>query len=586
MIPPSAGLSRLLLAQEHRTLRAVITYAAADWELYPVYPVDDEGTCTCPKLGACTDPGKHPMTPNGFKDASSDPGRIAELFSRRPGANVGVRTGKGSGVVVLDIDLRNGGMETLERLQADYGTLPPTRLHATGGGGFHYPLAYPEGKEWVPSKTLGPGVELKADGAGVVLPPSNHTSGVYRVLSHAPLAPAPAWVLELPSMPTLEVIEGEGQGEATRPTESRFELPERIHESLPSRNRTLYEYGCSLRAHGWDHGAILAELRQANEKRCVPPMSEDEVRKIAGSAATHPPGNASTVAPEVLETLAFLKEKAQCRFKNGIAAHSRWAVYRALLDCAERHGRLHRSRDVAVRISVRQLAEDSGVSVPTVRSALKALDEAQLVYRASSGERATPGVLVLRVPRRAHPLYIRTTLPAPPTVQAVYPSRPLYRVRHGYSIGKSAAAVLEAVVECPGASREEIAAMLGRKPESLKRALKKLRELGLVENRIRGKYWPVDGWEEILDTERTMSGEKLAEKLTRQRHEREREAYRQWLVEKENGDHVLRPLKERSASRRSWPLTLGSEPWSLPSAFSTTPKSRSTKHARSKTYSP
>jgi len=46
----------------------------------------------------------------------------------------------------------------------------------------------------------------------------------------------------------------------------------------------LYRYGCSLRAHGWDRIAILAELRQANEERCVPPMPDDEVRKIARSA--------------------------------------------------------------------------------------------------------------------------------------------------------------------------------------------------------------------------------------------------------------------------------------------------------------
>jgi hypothetical protein len=50
----------------------------------------------------------------------------------------------------------------------------------------------------------------------------------------------------------------------------------------------------------------------------------------------------------------------------------------------------------------------------------------------------------------------------------------------------------------------------------------------------------VDGWEHILDRERTMSGEKLAENLTSQKHEREREAYRQWLVEKENSDDLLR----------------------------------------------
>jgi len=279
-------------------------------------------------------------------------------------------------------------------------------------------------------------VELKADGAGVVLPPSNHASGgVYHALNTAPLAELPSWVLELASKPMLEVVEGEGQGRATQPTESRFELPERIYERAPSRNRTLYEYGCSLRAHGRDHAAILTELRKANKERCVPPMSDDEVRKIARSAASHAPGNASTVAPEVLEAATLLEKKVQSRPKKGTAAHSRWAVYRALLDCAKRHGKMHRGRDVAVQIAVRQLAEDAGVSKPTVSKALEGLDERLLVYRLSGGGGTKPGVLVLRVPRRDTPLPIRTT---PQPLLLVKP-HPLQGRFTGYGTGTASA---------------------------------------------------------------------------------------------------------------------------------------------------
>jgi hypothetical protein len=325
-MPVTVGrvLRMLLPGQKHQTLHVAMANTAPGWELYPVYPVDDQGVCTCSKRERCSDPGKHPATARGFNDASSDPDSIREMFSCRPGANVGLRAGRSSGVIVLDIDLRNGGMETLERLRAEHGFLPGTRLHATGGRGFHYLLAYPEGAEWVSSMTLGPGVELKADGTRVVLPPSNHEKGVYCVLSAAPLAPVPAWVLELASKHTLEVIEGEGQGRTTQPTETRFELPERIYEG--SRNQILYRCACSLRAHGWDHAEILVELRQSNNERCMPPMSDNEVRKIAHSAASYGPGNASTVAPEVLEAVAFLEEKARSCPKSGTAAHSRWAV--------------------------------------------------------------------------------------------------------------------------------------------------------------------------------------------------------------------------------------------------------------------
>jgi hypothetical protein len=253
----------------HQTLQLAWSMAEEEWQLYPVYAVDAEGVCTCRKGAACPDPGKHPTTPHGFNDASSNPKRIMEMFSRWPGGNVGLRTGKGSGTVIIDVDPRDGGMETLRRLQSEYGRLPATSLHATGGGGYHYALRYPEGVTEVPSRTIGPGVEVKAEGAGIVLPPSNHAcGGQYEVLVDASLAPLPPWVLKEGSR--LRAIEGGGEGDLVQSAKSRFVLPERIVESSPSRNRTLFDYGCSLRAHGWDHSAILAELRRVNAERCVP----------------------------------------------------------------------------------------------------------------------------------------------------------------------------------------------------------------------------------------------------------------------------------------------------------------------------
>jgi DNA-binding transcriptional ArsR family regulator len=115
-------------------------------------------------------------------------------------------------------------------------------------------------------------------------------------------------------------------------------------------------------------------------------------------------------------------------------------------------------------------------------------------------------------------------------------SETLYRLRHGLGrIGKSAAAVLEAVVEYPGVSRAELAAKLGKKPDSLSRPLKKLVDRGLIERCGKGRYRPTDNWQHKLDREMTLTGEKLAERLDEQQYEREREAYRRYLAHKEEG---------------------------------------------------
>jgi len=519
--------------EQHHTLNAPSRVAEDRWQLYPVWTVDEQGVCACRKQAACGSPGKHPATPHGINDASSDPERIRELFAAKPGANLGLRTGTGSGVVVLDVDPRHGGREALKRLQAEHRSLPGTRLHETGGGGWHYLFALPDGVGSVSSRTLDHGVELKADGAGVVLPPSRHASGeTYGVLSWAALAPVPAWMLDLARRPELTVIEGEGRAERT---ETRFGLPERIHEGAPSRNRTLYGYGCSLRAHGWDYASILTELRRTNEDRCTPPMSDDEVRKVAGSAARHAPGNASTVSPEVLATVAYLKQRADSRPKTGVAAHSRWAVYRALLDNANRHGRMHRDRDIAVSISVRDLALSAGVSKPTALSALKALEKSRLVYRISGERGANSGVLALRVPLRRAPTF--TTRTTPQDSRKEEKDGALYQLRQGYGIGKATGEVLEKVVERgeTGIGRGELAGELGKKPESLRRSLKRLVELGLIERLRRGTYRAVQNWRRVLERERVMSGEAKSENLDRAAYARQRERFREVLARrKEN----------------------------------------------------
>ena len=95
--------------------------------------------------------------------------------------------------------------------------------------------------------------------------------------------------------------------------------------------------------------------------------------------------------------------------------------------------------------------------------------------------------------------------------------------------------MLEAVVESPGVSRGELGAKLGKKPDSLSRPLKKLVDRGLIERCGKGRYRPTDDWQQLLDRERTLTGEKRAERLDEQQFERDREAYRQYLAHKEEG---------------------------------------------------
>src|SRR5207247_1037904 len=87
-----------------------------------------DGHCTC-GWQDCGSPGKHPRTPNGVYDATTDPAVIIRWWGRWPNANVGVATGAASGVIVLDVDPRHGGDDSLVDLEQQRGLV--TEAHCS-----------------------------------------------------------------------------------------------------------------------------------------------------------------------------------------------------------------------------------------------------------------------------------------------------------------------------------------------------------------------------------------------------------------------------------------------------------------------
>lgn len=142
--------------------------------------------------------GKVPRTPHGFKDATLDPNEIRALWDRHPDAGIGVATGRR--LLVLDVDPRNGGSESLAGLERRNGSLPPTVETSTGGGGRH--LYFHTFNGFRPScATIAAGIDVKAEGGYVVAPPSLHPSGRryewVRSPTDARIAECPAWLAEL-----------------------------------------------------------------------------------------------------------------------------------------------------------------------------------------------------------------------------------------------------------------------------------------------------------------------------------------------------------------------------------------------------
>ena len=241
-------------------LQAALSYAARGWPVFPLRPR-----------------GKEPLTDHGFKDATTDPMVLLDWWQRWPDANIGIATGAPSGLLVVDVDPRHGGDDSLHDLERQHGPLPETVESLTGGGGQHIFFGCPDG---VGCGKLAEGVDIKGNGGYIVAPPSVHPSGKsyeWEVLHHpddVALADPPAWLLALLATPKATAA-------APDPTSDRIPTGQR--------NTVLTSLAGSMRRKGATESAIEAALLAENAQCCDPPLPEADVKRIAASVSRYDP---------------------------------------------------------------------------------------------------------------------------------------------------------------------------------------------------------------------------------------------------------------------------------------------------------
>lgn len=268
-------------------LDAALAYAARGWHVFPIWPIRD-GRCSCGKGADCEHPGKHPvgaLVPRGDHDATLDVGRIRHWWSEIPDANVAVAL-EPSGLTVLDVDVADGksGRASLEQLQGEM-HLPDTLCSQTGRGGLHGIYA----TRGEPSRRIGYRLGIDILGKGyAVLPPSRNTGGEYRWLNN--LEPAP--------MPDFAAHD-------TKQQRTPISDSDRIPDG--QRNSVLASMAGKMRHNGHTEAEILAALRAVNAARCVPPMADDEVAKIAWSIARYAPNEQPVEAASFAAALQAIR---------------------------------------------------------------------------------------------------------------------------------------------------------------------------------------------------------------------------------------------------------------------------------------
>ena len=153
-------MSVVPMTQQKTMLDYALAYINIGWHVLPLTPKTKQPLSR--------------LVTNGVHGATNDPDVVRKWWTAAPDAGIGVAV-LPSGLVAVDVDPRNGGFETMERLEAQHGALVSDVLALTGGGGEHRVFSASLVTN-LPGK-LGPGVDLKADGY-ICVEPSIHPSGI------------------------------------------------------------------------------------------------------------------------------------------------------------------------------------------------------------------------------------------------------------------------------------------------------------------------------------------------------------------------------------------------------------------------
>lgn len=239
------------------------------WALFPVHAVI-QGLCTCGLRidgDAHSSAGKHPRTRDGFKSATPHRSQWEAWYAGYDGQlNWGLATGQVSGnILVIDIDGRHDGYASLAALKAEVGEIPQTLEVSSGSGSPHYYYLVPPSLSVASSNRFRSGIDIKADGGYVIIPPASHASGgFYEWRSLQPIADIPPRLLSIITEKTTDA----GQYDGAIFGLSDAQLLNGMHEG--QRDEYIFKACCRwFERHRGDRAAVEV-LAMYTASQCTP----------------------------------------------------------------------------------------------------------------------------------------------------------------------------------------------------------------------------------------------------------------------------------------------------------------------------
>jgi Bifunctional DNA primase/polymerase, N-terminal/Primase C terminal 1 (PriCT-1) len=431
----------------------------------------------------CKRGAKEPLTLHGHLDATTDRSRITAWWNRHPGANIGIPTGRRSGILAVDHDTYKDGAASLEEVEAALGPISKGTAMETGSSGRQYLFRYPEGSNIRNAAGVLRGVDIRGEG-GYILAPRSVTTGVYRRLDRRPLADPPPQLIEALTEPQKNVSKvrsittaaSVGVGGPPILAGSRDDTLARIAGRLHDGTRSLED--------------LAGELLEINARRCEPPLPEQQVVKVARSIHGREPCRPGR-PKEVDELVGVLSDYWHSEMWKKQAKKSEARFARALIKDGRKFGKWVPA-GLRVEKSFRQMAEILGVHRNTVTNLVKRAKESGWLRQDNAQRREEkPGAFVLVDPRQFCDTYNQrlgmgegvtsSSRPGDKPLNVADLTTPHHR--HRGLVGYSKEHTL-CIFEARGPlDRESAAELLGwARPRDLERLhLEPLCELGLLE---------------------------------------------------------------------------------------------------------
>lgn len=258
----SEQTSKQIISQLPDNWRYAISYEKRGWAIFP-----------------CK--GKVPLTPNGFKDATTDIGQILAWAKQYPDANIAIATGNISGIFVVDADEHSAA----QMLQKQ--SLVTKTVIGKTGRGYHCIYRIPDGVT-IPCKTgLLPKVDIRGTGGYIIAPPSIHPSGKRYEFLYSPkdtaVADPPAKLVDL----ILNGVPSSSPEDTSAQTRNVMELREVAQGGIQEhdgRNQAATRLFGYLLRHYVDVKVAVSLLEIWNGTNS-PPLTAHELNKVMESVS-------------------------------------------------------------------------------------------------------------------------------------------------------------------------------------------------------------------------------------------------------------------------------------------------------------